>query len=200
MRTSRWVLVGGTALLLVAATACAGGPTDKPLTSSHDLEAVCTRGTAYTTAPAHAGAAPHPVMLFVTDEGNGTDGMIEHYVSMYSATGSSAPVNPAFAFEDAYSPSAYATAQLVACVQRTRSTPAGRTCSFSRDTAPLAEATYELTVYETSTAAAVGPPVTLIPDSQDCPTSALVDEDRPEVYTAPSDKQYVEALRPYVEG
>jgi hypothetical protein len=46
----------------------------------------------------------------------------------------------------------------------------------------------------------VGPPVTLIPDSQDCPTSALVDEDRPEVYTAPSDKQYVEALRPYVEG
>jgi hypothetical protein len=91
-----------------------------------------------------------------------------------------------------------ADVQLVACTERDDDTESVQTCPFDDDPpTPLRFASYTLHVYEASTGVESG--TSQIEARNDtCPSSALVDENDPVVFSTPSPQQYLDALRGFV--
>lgn len=189
VRSVTWL--GGVTTLIVGAAGCGSKPIDGPVTNVSDLAAVCD-GSHFARAAPFAGAAPHPIVVIPPDEGN---------AKTYGGTNSS-PVlflDPELGdVGSAWTTRDPAAVQLVACTERDDDTESGRTCTFDSDPpTPLRLARYTVRVYETRTGAESG--TTQIEARNDrCPSSALVDENDPVVFSRPLPQQYLDALESFV--
>jgi hypothetical protein len=95
-----------------------------------------------------------------------------------------------------------APVQLVACANRTASTPNGTVCEFDDDgeklSLNLVDATYDLIVYEATTGAEVAR-TTVEAATTECPFFVFVDEGQTDYVNRPSDDDLTTALKPFVQ-
>ncbi len=181
MQLRSWFFICSAALLLAGLVGCGGKKVDEPVTTVSDLVAVCSSQHPTTAAP-YAGVPPHPILV-VRPRGAVQD-MLE---------------NPRLAgFGPAWNPQDPAAVQLVACTESDGGgEDSGLTCHYrSGQSASLRFANYIITVYEARTGAKVSQ--TRIEARGTCPLSAPVYRQEPLVYAAPSPRQYLEILEPFV--
>lgn len=162
---------------------------------SSDFDRVCASQVGFAGATAYDGAAagPHPVVVFVEDDAD-DDTFIE--------SGATLPEGWQVVQDDNFEDNSdLAAAQLVACANRTASTPNGTSCDFDNEgdtlTLNLVDATYELVVYEAATGAEVGS-TTVEAATTDCPFFVLVDEGQTEYVNTPTADDLTTALKPFV--
>jgi hypothetical protein len=179
-------------------TAASGGgatPSGELPDFSQDFDRLCSSQVGFAGAAAYdaSGASPHPVIVFVEDDT--TEGR-------YIESGATLPdgwlVVQDGNFEDN---SDLATTQLVACANRTSSTPNGTACDFDNDgetlTLNLVDASYDLVVYEAATGAEVGR-ATVEAATTDCPFMVFVDEGQTDYVNTPTSDDLTAALKPFV--
>lgn len=164
---------------------------DEPVRSVTDLERVCFSNKKFPKAPAYDGPGPHPVRVFVKDDGRAVGESV--------ALGRSLPPGPE-KIQSAWSPRDVAPVQIVGCAKMVEEGDTVKTCSFVRPTfasAEMKEATYEFTVYEVKTRKKVAS-TRMTGEEQVCPTLYDVGKD-PGIFSRPSPQQFVNALRSHVE-
>jgi len=161
---------------------------DWAVTLDDQLVKVC-EDNYYTKAPAYTGtAAPHPIAIY--DLGEKTpraEPMID-------------PDIPADK-RKAWSP-AKADVQIVGCAERVADGAEIGKCEFEDNiTAPVKTGVYEITLREVRTRKEIAK-VRIDGADKTCPFVQFVkDKDKAEpVYSSPSQKQYYEAFKQYVEG
>ncbi|MCK9928049.1 hypothetical protein MXD62_12840 [Frankia sp. Mgl5] len=154
------------------------------------LNDVCAGNVALTSAPPYTGPAPHPVALFSQQQGN-------------DPTGSTFPVR---LLQDMGQPerdaflAPPAQAQLVACAERDAREPTDVICHFdigSQEQVPFFRTSYRITVRAARTGQVVAT-VPVNPAAAGCPTSVKVAWSGAEVFSAPTDRQIVTVLTPFV--
>ncbi|ABW09808.1 hypothetical protein Franean1_0342 [Parafrankia sp. EAN1pec] len=154
------------------------------------LNEVCAGNVALTSAPPYTGPTPHPVALFSQQQGN-------------DPTGSTFPVR---LLQDMGQPerdaflAPPAQAQLVACAERDAREPTDVICHFdigSQEQVPFFRTSYRITVRAARTGQVVAT-VPVNPAAAGCPTSVKVAWSGAEVFSAPTDRQIVTALTPFV--
>ncbi len=189
VRSATWV--GVVAMSVGGLAGCGSKPIDGPVTDVSDLAAVCD-GSHFARAAPFTGAPPHPVVVIPPDTGNAQTYGGTHPPPVLFLDPSLGDVGPAWTTRDP------ADVQLVACTERDDDTESGQTCPFDDDPpTPLRFASYTLHVYEASTGVESG--TSQIEARNDtCPSSALVDENDPVVFSTPSPQQYLDALRGFV--
>ena len=170
------------------------GDEDLPSFAS-DFDRVCTTQTGFAGAtPLSGEPGPHPVILFTeTDSG----ALITSSIDLPAGWGVEEDSN----FDDN---SELAAAELVACAQVESTEANGTSCDLEGDdgetiTLDLVDVTYSFTVYEATTGEEVGTD-TLEAASTDCPTFVFVDEGQTEYFNTPSEDDYINALKPYVDA
>jgi hypothetical protein len=160
-----------------------------------DFSRVCTTQVGFGGVDGYAaGAGPNPVVLFeeYREDGN----FLQTSRTLPAGWAVSEDAN----FDDA---SELAAARLVACADQVRATPNGASCDFDSDGQPitlaLVDTVYELTVYEAATGQPVGQ-ATLDAATTECPFIVTIQEGDTQYMNEPTDDQYINALRPFVEG
>jgi hypothetical protein len=162
---------------------------------SQDFDRLCTSQVGYRGAAAYdqGGAGPHPVIVF-TEDGFEDDSFIESSPTLPDGWLVQQDSN----FEDN---SDLAVTQLVACADRTSTTPNGTSCDFDNDgeklSLTLVDATYDLIVYNASTGAEVGRSK-VDASTTDCPFFVFVDEGQTDYVNRPTDDDLTSALKPFV--
>lgn len=150
------------------------------------LNDICDGHSALTAAPPYAGPGPHPVMVFSQQQGNDPNGPTLAF-RLLNDVGQ--PEREAFS-------SPIARTQLVACAERAEHVPTEVVCRFdlgSPDPVPFFRTSYRITVREAHTGKVVATkPVD--PAAAGCPTSVRVAWMGAEVFSAPTDRQFVSAL------
>ena len=152
----------------------------------NDLGVVCMDGTALPGAAEYDPSVPgpHPVQIFEPTLGGSL-----------ITTSESLPEGWAPDVDD---PS---TAALIACLEVANETPNGTTCPFDEEdgatTLLLVDATYDVTVYEATTAHELGS-TTIEATSTVCPMVVMYDPSDPRYVNTPTEAQYQEALAEFV--
>jgi hypothetical protein len=154
-----------------------------------DFARVCTTQVGYDGAADYvAGPGVHPVILF--EDYRGGD-LVESSRTLPDGWS----VEQDDDFEDN---SELATAELLACSNRTEERPTGTMCDFENDddtvTLELVDASYELVVYAAKTGEEVQRS-TLEATSDGCPFIATFQEGDTAYVVEPEDDQYVNALK-----
>jgi hypothetical protein len=189
VRSVTWV--GVAALLVGGLTGCGSKPIEVPVTNISDLAAVCD-GSHFTRAAPFTGAPPHPIVVIPPDPGN-------------ARTFTGIRPSPVLFLDpslgdvgDAWTTREPKEIQLVACTERDDDTDSGRTCPFDDDSpTPLRFASYTIHIYEASTGVESGT-IQVEARNDRCPSSALVDENDPVVFSTPTPQQYLDALTGFV--
>ncbi|OAA28225.1 hypothetical protein UG55_1006198 [Frankia sp. EI5c] len=161
---------------------------DGPVTSA-DLSQICDGETALAAAPPYAGPAPHPVMVLSQRQGNDPTGptLVFHPLDRLGEEEHDAFLTPV------------ARIQLVACAERADRAPTDVVCRFDlgvEKSVPFFRTSYRITVREAHTGKVVGT-VPVNPAAAGCPTAARVSWGGAEVFSAPTDPQFVSALRAF---
>ncbi|SQD99200.1 conserved hypothetical protein [Parafrankia sp. Ea1.12] len=154
------------------------------------LNDVCAGNVALTSAPPYTGPAPHPVALFSQHQGNDPTGST-FPVRLLQDVGQ--PERDAFLARPAQT-------QLVACAERDAREPTDVICRFdigSQKQVPFFRTSYRITVRAAHTGQVVAT-VPVNPAAAGCPTSVKVAWSGAEVFSAPTDRQIVTALTPFV--
>lgn len=169
-------------VVLALVTANRGGPSAEPLTSAGQLADLCLRGTTFPDAAPYTSEAPPTIAVFDAPRGNGGDDSVDRI--------------PAQALGEL--PDATAV-QLVACVRRASGGEQVGECRFdSGEPVPLHTARYEVTVYVAQTGEEVGN-YDDGADGVDCPVVALVDGERPKVFSMIPREQLMQSLSAFVD-
>ena len=151
-----------------------------------ELRQVCDEGASLSQVPAYAGPGPHPVWLFEPRRGNDPEQMslVPHLFE-----GPPEDLDPVLT-------APFENVRLVACVERTGTTPTDVVCQFDiGNDAPLLRGTYRMSLREARTGQVVST-VELGAGAEGCPSSVTVDLLGAEVYSLPKEWQYYEAMRP----
>ena len=169
------------------------GDEDLPSFAS-DFDRVCTTQTGFPGATPVSESGPHPVILFTETDGGV---LITSSIDLPSGWAVEEDSN----FEDN---SELAATELVACAQVETTEANGTSCDLEGEdgetvTLDLVDVTYSLAVYEATTGEEVGSD-TLEAASTDCPTFVFVDEGQTDYFNTPSEDDYINALKPYVEA
>jgi hypothetical protein len=137
--------------------------------STFGLARVCEKaGTAFTSAPAFSGPAPHPMEVVTAVQ--------EQHVDLTDAGGLAAATGG-----DKWDPLTPEQVQLVACATRTSTGDVVRQCTYtlpglpagSGTDVPLRSATYQITVYEVRTHDQVGKADDVAAADTSCPPTAV---------------------------
>lgn len=178
-----------------AAEATPGGDlvADLPQFAS-DFDQLCTTQVGFPGATAYDASAPgpHPVMLFTESDG----GLLVRSSSELGGWG----VVEDSDFEDN---SDLVPTELVACARVAAQKPTEISCDLEGDdgsttTLRLVDQTFTLTVHEATTGATVGEATVEAVDTE-CPFFTFVDEGQTDYLNTPTEEQWIEALRPFVQ-
>jgi hypothetical protein len=168
-----------------------GDPTELPQFDA-ELSRVCETQIGFGGATALSnGPGPRPVILF--RENNGI--FIESSADLPAGWRIDADLD----FDDN---SELQPLEMIACSAITSQTPNGIACDLEGDdgsitTLALVDVTYELTVYEATSAEVIGTSV-IEAASERCPTIVLVDQGQTDYLNTPSADQFIVALEPFV--
>jgi hypothetical protein len=158
-----------------------------------DLEGVCDENTYFPQSPKYQGKAPHPVAIMVRDRKDMDTRISE---AVYEPGYSNSKTR-----QDAWNVYFHpAKAQLVACVDLVSGGGKIKTCKFDDpkpDSLPLRVGNYQITLFEASTHKQLFTKK-VTGDDRSCPTVVLLGNDR-NLYSAISERYYVELLKKYVE-
>jgi hypothetical protein len=158
-----------------------------------DFARVCTTQVGYSGATPHdQTAALHPVAVFESDDQH------RSYTESLHTLPASWTLTPAPASTDK---AQLATVQLIACIDRTATTPAGIDCNFDNDGTPvtlaLVNATYDVTLHAATTGAKLGD-VSVDATTSECPDVAAYRDSDTQYVTALTDDQVTNAVKRYV--
>jgi len=158
-----------------------------------DFARVCTTQVGYSGAtPYDQTPAVHPVAVFESDD--------QH--RLYTESLHTLPAGWTLAPGPASTDKAQlATVQLIACIDRTATTPVGMDCHFDNDGTPvtltLVNATYDVTVYAATTGTKLGD-VSVDAKTSDCPYVAAYRDGDTQYVTTLTDDDVTNAVKPYV--
>lgn len=156
------------------------------------LARVCAQGVGLASGAPYLGAAPHPIQVVGPGPGNSPNSA-KPAAYLLDIGRTSAGTNPYL--------SVPAQDQLVGCLARTGETRTDVQCHYipvGPRQVPLTRANYQLTVRAVRTGAVVDT-VPVTPAAGGCPSSVEVEQFSPKVWNLPTNAQYVELMRRYVE-
>ncbi|MFH8885590.1 hypothetical protein [Streptomyces californicus] len=179
------VVVGLPAAGIYAVVQWMQGPVHQVAKTLDDYGTLCG-GREIPGAPAYEpGSGPHPVVVF---ESARKDDSSQSQVSLRAGES-----------DDPFNPEDPGQVELVACTEHTDAGEEVATCDFTSESVGMRSATVEITVYEARTGDQVGESVELVGKDTSCPAMVTFKGDL-DLYTIPTEDQYVEALRTAVEG
>jgi len=159
-----------------------------------DFDRVCTTETGFGGAtPYSDGPGPHPFVL-MQESDNGT---------IVPRTLTDAPAGWTIQIDSDFDDnSEIVPTELIACAVRSATTPTGILCDLEDDdgsvtTLELVDVTYDMKILEATTGAAVATETVEAADT-DCPFFVFVDEGDTQYFNAPTEDQYINAVKPYV--
>lgn len=159
-----------------------------------DFDRVCTTETGFGgTTPYSDGPGPHPFVLMQESD----SGFIFERDLNDAPAGWNIQTDSDFDDNSEIVPT-----ELIACSVRSATTPTGIMCDLEGDddsitTLELVDVTYELTILEASTGAVVATDTIEAIDAE-CPFFVFVDEGDTKYFNAPTEDQYINAVKPYV--
>ncbi len=204
-------LVPTIAIAALIGVACGGGSdetsddsADEPATEGSlvadlpqflsDFDRVCTTETGFGGAtPYSDGPGPHPFVLMQESDA----GFIFERDLRDAPAGWNIQTDSDF--DDN---SEIVATELIACSVRTGTTPTGIMCDLEMDdesivTLEVVDVTFELTVHEATTGNVVGSDTIEAVDPT-CPSFVFIDEGETQYFNAPTEEQYINAMKPYV--
>lgn len=180
-------------------------PADEPATEGSlvedlpqflsDFDRVCTTETGFGGATPYSaeGPGPHPfVLMQESDSGK----IFERDLSDAPAGWN---IQTDSDFDDN---SEIVPTELIACSQKTATTPTGIMCDLEMDddstvTLEVVDQTFVLTIREATTGNAIGTERIEATDAE-CPFFVFIDEGDTQYFNTPDEDQYINALKPYV--
>jgi hypothetical protein len=158
-----------------------------------DFARVCTTQVGYSGAtPYDQTPSVHPVAVFESDDQH------RSYTESLHTLPAGWTLTPGPASTDK---AQLATVQLIACIDRTATSPAGIDCNFDSDGTPvtlaLVNATYDVTLYVATTGAKLGD-VSVDAKTSECPYVAAYRDGDTQYVTALTDDEVTNAVKPYV--
>lgn len=174
-----------------AATATTEAAAELPQFST-EFDRVCTTQVGFPGAKSYEPTPGlHPVMLLEEYRG-------KNYVTSSRQLPQGWTIKEDTNFEDN---AELAGVELVACSDQVKQTPTGKQCDFDDDgekvRLELVAATYELTIYATTTAKEIAK-TTIEARDDDCPTIAAFQKGDTTFVATPEDDDYIAALKPHV--
>jgi len=159
-----------------------------------DFDRVCTTETGFGGAtPYSDGPGPHPFVLMQESD----SGFIFERDLNDAPAGWNIQTDSDFDDNSEIVPT-----ELIACSARAATVPTGIMCDLEGDdgsvtTLEIVDVTFEVTIREATTGAAVGTETVEAVDA-DCPFFVFVDEGDTQYFNAPTEDQYINAVKPYV--
>ncbi len=159
-----------------------------------DLDRVCSTETGFGgLTPYSEGPGPHPFVLMQESD----SGFIFERNLTNAPAGWNVQTDADFEDNSEIVPT-----ELVACAIRSATAPTGIMCDLEGDdgtvtTLEIVDVTYEVTIHEATTGAPLGSETVEAVDA-DCPTFVFVDDGETQYFNAPTEDQYINAVKAFV--